>query len=98
VRALNEALASGFPPDTNETFWRFENPQGKHAIGVGIDAPVDGRDQRPRRLLLRRHVTKQARGYSRQCRNRLSRKHDVGLVHVMGDAGQSAGDRLRRAA
>src|SRR5229473_2822992 len=40
VRAVNEALHR-LSPDTNETFWQIENPQGKHAIGVGIDAPVE---------------------------------------------------------
>src|SRR5260370_37453496 len=41
VRALNEALHR-LSPDTSETFWQIENRQGKHAIGVGIDAPVEG--------------------------------------------------------
>jgi methylamine---glutamate N-methyltransferase subunit B len=39
VRALNEALHR-LPPDTNETHWRVLNPRGRHAIAVGIDAPI----------------------------------------------------------
>jgi len=39
VRALNAALHT-LSADTNETFWRIENPQGKHAIAAGVDAPV----------------------------------------------------------
>lgn len=39
VRELNAAL-HGLSGDTNQTLWRVENPRGKHAIAVGVDAPV----------------------------------------------------------
>jgi len=49
--ALNEALHR-LPPDTNETFWEIENPQGKHTRSASaIDAPVDVEINGPRRLL-----------------------------------------------
>ena len=40
VRALNAALHA-LAPDTNETHWRVTNPQAKHAIAAGLDAPID---------------------------------------------------------
>jgi methylamine---glutamate N-methyltransferase subunit B len=39
LRELNAALHA-LTPDTNETHWRVVNPRGKHAIAVGLDAPV----------------------------------------------------------
>jgi glutamate synthase domain-containing protein 3 len=39
VRELNAALHR-LAPETNETHWRVLNPRGRHAIAVGIDAPV----------------------------------------------------------
>lgn len=39
IRELNAALHA-LTPDTNETHWRVVNPRGKHAIAVGLDAPV----------------------------------------------------------
>jgi len=90
VRALNEALHR-LPPDTNETFWQIENPQGKHAIGVGIDAPVD--------VEINGHVGYYCGGMNKQARLRIHGNAGTGvaenmmsgLVHVMGDASQSAG-------
>jgi len=90
VRALNEALHR-LPPDTNETFWEIENPQGKHAIGVGIDAPVD--------VEINGHVGYYCGGMNKQARLRIHGNAGTGvaenmmsgLVHVMGDASQSAG-------
>jgi methylamine---glutamate N-methyltransferase subunit B len=90
VRALNEALHR-LPADTNETFWQIENPQGKHAIGVGIDAPVD--------VEIKGHVGYYCGGMNKQARLRIHGNAGTGvaenmmsgLVHVMGDASQSAG-------
>ena len=39
VRELNAALHR-LAPDTNETHWRVLNPRGRHAVAVGIDAPI----------------------------------------------------------
>ena len=39
VRALNAALHR-LAPDSNETFWQVRNPDGRHAIAVGVTAPV----------------------------------------------------------
>lgn len=39
VRALNQALHL-LKPDTNERLWTIENPDGAHAIAVGLDAPI----------------------------------------------------------
>src|SRR5260370_3717987 len=90
VRALNEALHR-LSPDTNETFWQIENPQGKHAIGVGIDAPVE--------VEINGHVGYYCGGMNKQAKLRIRGNAGTGvaenmmsgLVHVMGDASQSAG-------
>ena len=39
LRELNAALHR-LGPDTNETHWRVLNPAGRHAVAVGLDAPV----------------------------------------------------------
>lgn len=39
VRALNERLHQ-LSPQTNELYWRVVNPNGAHAIAVGITQPV----------------------------------------------------------
>jgi glutamate synthase domain-containing protein 3 len=90
VRALNEALHR-LSPDTNETFWLIENPQGKHAIGVGIDAPVE--------VEINGHVGYYCGGMNKRATLRIRGNAGTGvaenmmsgLVHVMGDASQSAG-------
>jgi len=90
VRALNEALHR-LSPDTNETFWLIENPQGKHAIGVGIDAPVE--------VEINGHVGYYCGGMNKRATIRIRGNAGTGvaenmmsgLVHVMGDASQSAG-------
>jgi methylamine---glutamate N-methyltransferase subunit B len=39
LRELNAALHQ-LKPDTNETRWCVLNPRGRHAVAVGIDAPI----------------------------------------------------------
>ncbi|HLH11802.1 MAG TPA: GXGXG domain-containing protein [Methylovirgula sp.] len=39
VRKLNAALHA-LLPNTNETDWEILNPEGRHAIAVGLDAPI----------------------------------------------------------
>ncbi len=90
VRAVNEALHR-LPPDTNETLWQIDNPQGKHAIGAGIDAPVD--------VEIKGHVGYYCGGMNKQASIRIHGNAGTGVaenmmsgtVHVMGDASQSAG-------
>jgi glutamate synthase domain-containing protein 3 len=90
VRAVNEALHR-LSADTNETFWQIENPQGKHAIGVGIDAPVE--------VEINGHVGYYCGGMNKHARLRIRGNAGTGvaenmmsgLIHVMGDASQSAG-------
>jgi glutamate synthase domain-containing protein 3 len=90
VREINQALHR-LSPDTNETFWQIENPQGKHAIGVGIDAPVE--------VEIRGHVGYYCGGMNKHAKIRIHGNAGTGvaenmmsgLVHVMGDASQSAG-------
>src|ERR1700761_2671494 len=40
LRSLNEALHA-LNDGTNETHWEISNPQGAHAIAVGVNAPVE---------------------------------------------------------
>jgi len=90
VRTINEALHH-LAPDTNETFWQIDNPQGKHAIGVGIDAPVE--------VEINGHVGYYCGGMNQQASVRIRGNAGTGVaenmmsgrVHVMGDASQSAG-------
>ena len=54
LRELNQALHGSTPGPTKRR-WEVLNPQGSHAVAVGVDAPVTHRCARQRRLLLRRH-------------------------------------------
>ena len=40
LRALNQALHEQ-TDNTNQTDWHVKNPKGKHAIAVGLDAPIN---------------------------------------------------------
>jgi len=40
LRALNARLHA-LPPHTNDTAWRVLNPAGRHAVAVGLDAPIE---------------------------------------------------------
>jgi glutamate synthase domain-containing protein 3 len=40
LRDLHEVL-HGLDPATNRTAWRLLNPDGRHAVAVGLDAPID---------------------------------------------------------
>ena len=39
LRELHKVL-HGLGPDTNRTAWRLLNPEGRHAVAVGLDAPI----------------------------------------------------------
>jgi glutamate synthase domain-containing protein 3 len=90
LRELNAALHR-LSPDTNETHWRVLNPRGRHAIAVGIDAPIaveiDG------------HVGYYCAGMNKQATLVINGNAGQGVaenmmsgrVHVKGDASQAAG-------
>jgi methylamine---glutamate N-methyltransferase subunit B len=90
LRELNAALHR-LSPDTNETHWRVLNPRGRHAIAVGIDAPIaveiDG------------HVGYYCAGMNKHASLVINGNAGQGVaenmmsgrVHVKGDASQAAG-------
>ncbi len=94
VRALNgelHLLAAG----TNQPAWRIENPQGKHAIAAGLDAPVT--------VEIHGHVGYYCAGMNKHATVIVHGNAGVGvaenmmsgLVRVNGDASQSAGSSGR---
>jgi glutamate synthase domain-containing protein 3 len=90
VRTLNHALHR-LKDDTNETSWRVLNPQGRHAIACGVDAPV--------MIEIDGHVGYYCGGMNKQARILIRGNAGVGLaenmmsgeIRVTGDASQSAG-------
>ncbi|MFH0297065.1 protein glxC [Bradyrhizobium sp. 31Argb] len=90
VRELNAALHR-LVPDTNETLWEVSNSNGKHAIGTGVDAPIE--------IDINGHVGYYCGGMNKQASIRIHGNAGTGVaenmmsgvVHVMGDASQSAG-------
>lgn len=90
VRELNAALHR-LAPDTNETLWEVNNSDGKHAIGAGVDAPIE--------IDIKGHVGYYCAGMNKQASIRIHGNAGTGVaenmmsgvVHVMGDASQSAG-------
>lgn len=89
-RELNEQLHR-LPADTNETLWRVENPDGQHALAVGLDAPVT--------VEIAGHAGYYCAGMNQQATVIVEGSAGVGVaenmmsgkVHVHGDASQSAG-------
>jgi glutamate synthase domain-containing protein 3 len=90
VRALNAALHAAAPGD-NDKSWQIVNPRGKHAIAVGIDAPLQ--------VEIAGHVGYYCAGMNKHAEIRIRGNAGVGLaenmmsgaVHLAGDASQSAG-------
>jgi glutamate synthase domain-containing protein 3 len=90
LRQLNGALHR-LTPDTNETHWRVLHPRGKHAICVGVDAPI--------RIDIQGHVGYYCAGMNKQAMivvhgnagQGVAENMMSGQVHVKGDASQSAG-------
>ncbi|MGX9425334.1 MULTISPECIES: protein glxC [Bradyrhizobium] len=90
VRELNAALHR-LAPDTNETLWEVTNSDGKHAIGAGVDAPIE--------IHIKGHVGYYCAGMNKQASicihgnagTGVAENMMSGVVHVMGDASQSAG-------
>ena len=89
-RELNEQLHR-LGAITNETLWRVENPDGRHALAVGIDAPVT--------IEIAGHAGYYCAGMNAQATVIVEGSVGVGVaenmmsgkVHVHGDASQSAG-------
>jgi methylamine---glutamate N-methyltransferase subunit B len=90
IRELNAALHA-LPADTNETLWKIENPQGKHAIAVGLDAAIT--------VEVMGHVGYYCAGMNKRANIIVRGNAGAGVaenmmsgsVHVEGDASQSAG-------
>ena len=89
-RELNQALHD-LPADTNETFWRIENPAGQHALAAGLDAPVT--------VEIAGHAGYYCGGMNQCATIVVEGNAGVGVaenmmsgrIHVRGDASQSAG-------
>ncbi|MCA6104828.1 GltB/FmdC/FwdC-like GXGXG domain-containing protein [Bradyrhizobium australafricanum] len=90
VRDLNAALHR-LTPDTNESLWQVTNSGGKHAIGAGVDAPIE--------IVIKGNVGYYCAGMNKQASITIHGNAGQGIaenmmsgrVHVMGDASQSAG-------
>jgi len=90
VRDLNAMLHS-LPPDTNETIWTIENPEGKHALAVGLDAAIT--------VEIAGHVGYYCGGMNKRAHLIVRGNAGVGIaenmmsgtVRVEGDASQAAG-------
>jgi methylamine---glutamate N-methyltransferase subunit B len=90
LRDLNGALHA-LAPSSDETHWRVLNPQGKHAIAVGLDAPVTIEIEGP--------VGYYCAGMNKAAYVTIAGPAGVGVaenmmsgrVHVKGDASQAAG-------
>jgi methylamine---glutamate N-methyltransferase subunit B len=90
VRELNQALHD-LRADTNETHWRVLHPRGRHAIAAGVDVPIS--------IDIDGHVGYYCAGMNRHARiivhgnagPGVAENMMSGLVHVRGDASQSAG-------
>jgi glutamate synthase domain-containing protein 3 len=90
LRELNHALHA-LPSDTNETAWRVLNPEGRHAVAAGVDAPVN--------IEIDGHVGYYCAGMNKRAKIAIRGNAGVGLaenmmsgeVRVFGDASQAAG-------
>jgi glutamate synthase domain-containing protein 3 len=90
LRELNAALHS-LNGQSNDTHWEVRNPLGKHAIAVGIDAPVT--------IEIDGHVGYYCGGMNKQAKIMIAGNAGVGVgenmmsgeIHIKGDASQAAG-------
>ena len=90
LRELNRALHA-LRPDTNETHWTVTGPDGRHAIAAGLDAPIS--------VEIEGNVGYYCAGMNKLATVLVNGNAGVGvaenmisgLVHVRGDASQSAG-------
>lgn len=90
LRGLNGRLHA-LPEQTNETSWVLRNPQGRHAVAVGVDRPIT--------VKIEGHVGYYCAGFNSRARIEITGNAGVGLaenmmsgeVRVQGDASQAAG-------
>ena len=90
VRDLNQTLHR-LKPDTNETLWQIKNPAGRHALAVGLDAPIT--------VEIEGHAGYYCAGMNKQALVKVDGNVGVGVgenmvsgeIRVSGDASQSAG-------
>jgi glutamate synthase domain-containing protein 3 len=90
VRELNAALQA-LSADTNRSFWRIVNPGGRHALAVGLTAPIT--------VEIDGHVGYYCAGMNQRATvvvhgnvaTGVAENMMSGFVHVRGDASQSAG-------
>lgn len=90
LRALNARLHA-VPAGTNERSWELVNPEGRHSIAVGLDAPLD--------IAIKGHVGYYCGGMNKQASITVDGHCGVGLgenimsgtIRVRGNASQSAG-------
>jgi glutamate synthase domain-containing protein 3 len=90
VRELNASLHA-LRKDTNERLWDIRNPDGRHAIAVGLDAPVCVEISGSVGYYcagMNKEATVVVRG---SAGTGLAENMMSGMVHVTGDASQSAG-------
>lgn len=89
-RDLNSQLHA-LQPNSNQTHWRIENPNGQHALAVGLDSPVT--------VEIGGHAGYYCAGMNKQATVVVEGNVGVGvaenmisgMVHVKGDASQAAG-------
>jgi glutamate synthase domain-containing protein 3 len=85
------AMLHKLPPDTNQTRWKVVNPRGRHAVAVGLNAPVS--------ITIDGHVGYYAAGMNQQARVVINGNAGPGVaenmmsgeVRVCGDASMAAG-------
>lgn len=90
LRDLNQRLHK-LQPDTNETLWVIKSPQGRHALAVGVNAPIT--------IEIAGHVGYYCGGMNQQAHIIIDGNAGVGVgenimsgrIHVKGDASQAAG-------
>jgi glutamate synthase domain-containing protein 3 len=90
VRDLNDALHR-LTPETNETDWTVLNPRGRHALAVGVIAPVS--------IAIKGHVGYYCAGMNQNATviidgnagQGVAENMMSGQVHVKGDVSQAAG-------
>jgi glutamate synthase domain-containing protein 3 len=90
LRELNARLHA-LPEGTNETRWVLRNPQGRHAVAVGVDRDIA--------IRVEGHVGYYCAGFNSRARVDIQGNAGVGLaenmmsgeVRLAGDASQAAG-------
>jgi glutamate synthase domain-containing protein 3 len=90
LREMHETL-HGLGPETNRTAWRIINPGGRHAVAVGLDAPIS--------VIVDGHVGYYAAGMNARASVIINGNAGPGVaenmmsgeVRVRGDASMAAG-------